>query len=246
MARKWLIIGGVALALALAAPIAWYLLGPLFVDNTVNDNFPAVAAAPLPAPIGTATSIPTAAPTIAPPPPTPTVPPAPTPTVATPPATAIAVLAPPAIPVNTPIPAPTATTPPPPTTTPLPPTTTPAPPAPVPTGPVALRSGRFHDVVHEGSGTATIYRLPDGRMVLRLEDFDVLNGPDLYLYLSALPDSNESGVVLANRYVSLGRLKGNRGNQTYDLPANVNLAEINSIVIWCQQFRVNFATAPIK
>lgn len=115
-----------------------------------------------------------------------------------------------------------------------------------PTGPVALRSGRFHDVVHEGSGTATIYRLADGTLILRLENLDVLNGPDLYVYLSILPDSTDSPPILANKYLSLGRLKGNKGNQTYVFPADFDDQAFNSVTIWCQQFRVNFATAPLK
>jgi hypothetical protein len=114
------------------------------------------------------------------------------------------------------------------------------------TAPGALRSGQFHDVAHEGTGTAAVVRLADGKYVLRLEEFSVLNGPDLYVYLSALPDSTDSGPVLQSKYLSVAKLKGNKGNQTYELPADFDPATYNSVVIWCQQFRVNFATAPLK
>jgi hypothetical protein len=109
-----------------------------------------------------------------------------------------------------------------------------------------VRSGQFHDVVHAGTGTAMIVRLQDGKYVLRLENFNVDNGPDLYLYLSTLPDSNDSGSVSSNKFLSVAKLKGNKGNQTYELPADFDPAIYNSVVIWCQPFKVNFATAPLK
>jgi len=80
----------------------------------------------------------------------------------------------------------------------------------------------------------------------RLEEFTVLNGPDLYIYLSALPDSTASAPILTNEYLSVARLKGDKGNQAYPLPADFDPARYNSVVIWCQQFRVNFATALLR
>lgn len=110
----------------------------------------------------------------------------------------------------------------------------------------AVRVGKFHAVVHEGAGQATIVRQAGGVYVLRLEDFTVLNGPDLYVYLSALPDSTTSAPVLSHDYLSVAPLKGSKGNQTYTLPADFDPVRFNSVVIWCQQFRVNFATAPLQ
>jgi hypothetical protein len=101
-------------------------------------------------------------------------------------------------------------------------------------------------VEHPGSGTATIYELPDGSRTLRLENFATDNGPDLYVYLSAAPDSNDEQTVLNNEYVSLGQLKGNQGNQNYELPADLDVAAYNSVTVWCQQFSVNFTTAPLQ
>jgi hypothetical protein len=47
-------------------------------------------------------------------------------------------------------------------------------------------------------------------------------------------------------FLSLGPLKGNRGNQTYELPAEFDPNKHRSISIWCQRFSVNFATAPLR
>jgi len=49
--------------------------------------------------------------------------------------------------------------------------------------PVALAAGQFHKVAHDGRGTATVYRLPDGKRTLRLTNFETSNGPALHLYL---------------------------------------------------------------
>lgn len=109
--------------------------------------------------------------------------------------------------------------------------------------PVAVLSGGFFgaDAAHQGSGVATIYELADGSHVLRFEDFDVTNGPDLHVLLSTSADPLDD---LAE-YVDLGELKGNIGNQNYELPADVDPADYQSIVIYCQPFHVVFAAAQL-
>jgi hypothetical protein len=108
-----------------------------------------------------------------------------------------------------------------------------------------LASGAFHSNAHETEGTATIYRLPDGKRVLRLTDFATSNGPDVRVFLVAASDVNDNATVRRAGYIELGRLKGNRGNQNYDLPAEVDLAKYRSVTIWCHRFSVNFGTAPL-
>lgn len=112
-----------------------------------------------------------------------------------------------------------------------------------PAGPEALLAGTFRDVdsVHRGSGSATIYALPDGSRTLRLEQFQVTNGPDLYVILvpRADPSADISG------YVELAALKGNQGNQNYELPADLDLSGAWSVVIWCKAFDVNFSIASL-
>ena len=112
--------------------------------------------------------------------------------------------------------------------------------------PQPIASGSFYNVVHEGKGKATIYKLgADAKYVLRLEDFQVLNGPDLHVWLVPVdPVPNSIGTEIEG-YVDLGKLKGNIGNQNYDLPANLDLKAIKSVVIWCQPFRVPFIAAPL-
>ena len=99
------------------------------------------------------------------------------------------------------------------------------------------------DSLHQGSGSATIYQQGDQR-VLRFEDFSVTNGPDLHVILSKHPSPLEREDV-GDDYIDLGSLKGNLGNQNYEIPADVDLSEYQSVVIYCVPFHVVFATATL-
>lgn len=117
--------------------------------------------------------------------------------------------------------------------------TTPAAPA----APELLASGSFVSHEHETTGSVRVLGLPGGRRVLRIEDLDTSNGPDLKVWLTDAPvRAGRAGwfVFDDGRYVDLGRLKGNRGSQNYDLPAAVDLRELSSLSIWCDRFNVSF------
>ena len=96
------------------------------------------------------------------------------------------------------------------------------------------------------TGTATIYEGTAGERILRLTEFEVTNGPDLKVWLVSHPNPTSSGDVTDSTGVSRGRLKGNIGDQNYDIPAEVDLNEFGSVVVWCEQFSVLFATAALK
>jgi hypothetical protein len=106
---------------------------------------------------------------------------------------------------------------------------------------VRLRSGRVESVRHPATGVATVIRLARGGRVLTLTDFEVDNGPDLRLYLVAGPARDEDEV---RDFVDLGALKGNRGDQQYELPAGLDLDRYSTAVVWCRAFSVLFARAP--
>jgi hypothetical protein len=112
-------------------------------------------------------------------------------------------------------------------------------------GMTMLAQGAFYNIVHAGSGQAIVYQLADGSRVLRLQDFSVDNGPDLYVYLvpvNPVPDTIGSEIPGS---VNLGALKGNLGDQNYDIPADLDLSQFQSVVIWCRAFRVPFSAAPL-
>jgi hypothetical protein len=109
-----------------------------------------------------------------------------------------------------------------------------------------LSSGPFHSVAHESKGTASIYQAPDGKRILRLTAFETSNGPDVHVYLVAANDASDSDTVKKAGFLELGSLKGNIGDQNYDIPADADLAKYRAVTIWCKRFSVNFATAPLN
>ncbi len=112
---------------------------------------------------------------------------------------------------------------------------------------MVLSMGNFRDAdsFHKGSGTATVYLLEDGSHVLRFEDFRVTNGPDLRVLLSKAADIANKGEFQQYEYVELDRLKGNIGNQNYVIPADLDISEYGSVVIYCKPFHVLFSVAPL-
>ncbi len=114
-------------------------------------------------------------------------------------------------------------------------------------GPAVLTQGEFTnaDFFHRGSGKATFYELADESRVLRFEDFSVTNGPGLHVILSSNSDPTGRRNI-GDDYVDLGSLKGNKGNQNYDIPADIDLAQFKSVVIYCKPFHVVFSKATLS
>ena len=113
-------------------------------------------------------------------------------------------------------------------------------------GSKVLAKGEFHNADKAGKGTATIYQLADGKRILRLSNFAADNGPDLHVRLIAADDARDTASVAKRDHVELGKLKGNKGNQNYDVSKDVDLSKYKVVSIWCNRFSVNFAAAPLK
>ena len=121
-------------------------------------------------------------------------------------------------------------------------------PSEAPAEPVVLSEGAFISHEHSTSGTVKILQLADGTRVLRLEDLQTSDGPQLEVWLSDQPviDGVDGwGVFDDGKYESLGALKGNVGNQNYKIPDSVDLADFSSVSIWCARFSVSFGAAEL-
>ncbi|MHA7647997.1 DM13 domain-containing protein [Nitrosopumilus sp. S4] len=94
------------------------------------------------------------------------------------------------------------------------------------------------DGIHDAQGNTYTIPLEDGSTVLRLENFESTNGPDLYVYLST--DEN------ASEFVNLGELKANRGSQNYNIPDGTDLSKYSNVLIWCKTFGVLFGSAELS
>jgi len=108
-----------------------------------------------------------------------------------------------------------------------------------------LASGSFHSVAHGSKGNASVYQLSNGKRILRFTNFETSNGPDVRVYLVAANDASDSEMVKKAGFREIGSLKGNIGDQNYEIPADVDLAKYRAVTIWCKRFSVNFGTAPL-
>ena len=126
------------------------------------------------------------------------------------------------------------------------PTSLPEPTETVPAVPVLIAEGNFYGVddLHQGSGKALIYQTGENAYLLRLENFQVTNGPQLHVIMGV--DENPYNLDTLGDYLDLGALKGNIGDQNYVIPAGTNLEAYGSIVIYCVPFRAIFAIAPLE
>ena len=111
--------------------------------------------------------------------------------------------------------------------------------------PMTLATGSFHSNAHETRGTAAVLDVGGGHRVLRLTNFATSNGPDVRVYLVAAPDVQDNETVKTAGFVELGALKGNIGDQNYQIPPTVDLGNYRTVTIWCKRFSVNFGSAPL-
>ncbi|MDQ3645416.1 MAG: DM13 domain-containing protein [Actinomycetota bacterium] len=108
-----------------------------------------------------------------------------------------------------------------------------------------LAEGTFQSLDHETTGAVRIIQLDSGERYLRFEDLATSNGPDLRVYLSEIPASDDSHAY-GERFIDLGPLKGNRGDQNYEIPAGTDLSRYKSAVVWCRRFTVGFGIAGLS
>jgi len=113
------------------------------------------------------------------------------------------------------------------------------------TRPTVLSQGDFQGLAHETKGLAALYQLPDGKRLLRLSNFETSNGPDVHVYLVAAEVAKDNATVKQSGFIDLGSLKGNKGDQNYEVPADVDLNKYKSVSIWCARFGVNFGAATL-
>ena len=226
-------------ALAVLGAVSWYLASPLFDAGERLDedlgfavaglDAPAAPSAPEATPTPEATSGATAPTPQATPTPETASTPDPTPTPET---------------ASTPDPTPT------PETTATPEATPPPPPEPTAAATAGQGTGQLiamgplegADSFHTASGRVLLVRAPDGRVILRFEDYAVRNGPGLYVYLTPDPD----GDVRADGALEVSAVRATSGSVNYEVPDDVDPSAFRAAVIYCRPFSVTFATARLE
>jgi hypothetical protein len=114
--------------------------------------------------------------------------------------------------------------------------------------PQPLFTGRLEGKAHQTSGRATIYKNPDGKLYLRLTDFTTSNGPDVHIVLARSDDNGLQQEIVKGDLdnIELGPLKGNQGDQNYDVPASTDLNKYRAVVVYCERFHAVFGLAGLE
>ncbi len=118
-----------------------------------------------------------------------------------------------------------------------------------PAGPVDLLGGSLISHEHDTSGMVRVIENPDGTRQLALVGLSTSNGPDVHVWLSAGPVvEGRDGWYTAASYdhVDLGPLRGNLGDQLYDIPAELDLSTFRTVDLWCERFAVSFGAAALS
>lgn len=106
-----------------------------------------------------------------------------------------------------------------------------------PEGPLELAAGSFAGADgHSATGNATVVREPSGERTLTFTEFDADPGPGVVVYL-ARDEQNVDDVI------ELGDLKGNVGDQQYEIPSDADLGAYDTVILWCVPFTTRIAVA---
>jgi len=108
-----------------------------------------------------------------------------------------------------------------------------------------LARGDFYKVERASRGRAILYRLRDGRLALRLENFKTEANTDLFVWLSEARRPRTTRAAFRARHVEFAGLKSTLGDQNYLLPRDADASRIRSIVIWCEPVRIVYAAATL-
>ncbi len=101
------------------------------------------------------------------------------------------------------------------------------------------RSGSFYGINnHTSSGTASIVKQGDNYVIVLGEDFVFDGAPDPKMALGK--DGAYDSATL------MGLLKSNTGQQSFVIPASIDVSAYNEVHIWCERYSVGLAVAPLK
>lgn len=114
--------------------------------------------------------------------------------------------------------------------------------------PQPIFTGLLEGRAHQTRGRATIYNNPDGKPYLRLTDFTTSNGPDVHVVLARSGDQSLRQDIVKGDLdsIEVAPLKGNQGDQNYDIPAGADLNKYQAVVIYCERFHAVFGIATLE
>lgn len=108
------------------------------------------------------------------------------------------------------------------------------------------RMGAFKTLHAPTQGSAKLARNAQGRWTLTITGLRTEPAPDLHVWLVPQSPVKDTPALAQGKHLDLGTIETTTRSRTYLLPANVNPAEYRSVVLWCEQFSVAFAAAPLQ
>jgi hypothetical protein len=93
----------------------------------------------------------------------------------------------------------------------------------------------FQASAHDVAGTASLIEAIDGHIYLRFENFEIINGPDVRVFLAKDIDKEDA--------IEIGPLKGTHGEFNYVVPESINLDEYSKVLVWSIEYNILFAFA---
>ena len=100
-----------------------------------------------------------------------------------------------------------------------------------------IQQGVFQNAEHDVRGNVSIIETDEGH-ILRFENFETQNGPDLFVYLA----TDEK----ATDFVNLGAIQATKGNVNYAIPDYIDTTKYNHVIVWCRAFSINFGYATLQ
>ncbi|MEY2517071.1 MAG: hypothetical protein QOJ89_4429 [bacterium] len=108
-----------------------------------------------------------------------------------------------------------------------------------------LARGTFSKIERKGRGSATLYRLPGGRLALRMANFATDANTDLFVWLSEARRPRTTRAAFQARHREVALLKSTLGDQNYVLPRGIDASLIRSVVIWCAPVQIAYTAATL-
>lgn len=99
-----------------------------------------------------------------------------------------------------------------------------------------LARGDFIPRFHSVEGRVLLIQNND-QQIVRFEDFQTDNGPQLHIYLSTNLGNDD--------FVDLGPIKATKGNVNYTVPAGTDTNKYRNALVWCKPFGVLFSYAEL-
>lgn len=105
------------------------------------------------------------------------------------------------------------------------------------------KNAKGQDLIHNSSGEWTLVKVGDQLFLQSGEDFKSSPGPDYHIYISGKPAIKDNDEFSAQQ-IEISRIKKPNGAAFYLLKTQ-NPEDVNSVLIWCKQFKEYIGSADL-